>query len=113
MERVLLQPQHHSSSDKEEGKGKGSLFREPRLKVASKAAATGLSAAGGGTDVREIRSDVVVVGSGAGGGTAAGVLATAGLNVVVLEKGGYHTEKDFAECSELEADKKLYERAGW
>ncbi len=71
------------------------------------------SAVGGGTDVRELNCDVVIVGSGAGGGTAAGVLTAAGLDVVVLEKGGYYTEQDFAEFGELDGDKALYERAGW
>jgi long-chain-alcohol oxidase len=46
--------------------------------------------------------DVVIVGSGAGGGAAAGVLSAAGLDVIVIESGGYYDDEDFR-GSELDA----------
>jgi len=39
--------------------------------------------------------DVVIVGSGAGGATAAAELAEAGMDVIVVEEGGYHGTTDF------------------
>ena len=55
----------------------------------------------------ELDCDVVVVGSGAGGGTAAAVLAQAGLDVVVVEAGGYFSEEDF-DGAELDGYVRLY-----
>ncbi|MGH8949007.1 MAG: GMC family oxidoreductase N-terminal domain-containing protein, partial [Acidimicrobiia bacterium] len=48
-----------------------------------------------------IECDAVVIGSGAGGGIVAAVLAGAGLDVTVLERGGYRNESDF---THLESD---------
>ncbi len=42
-----------------------------------------------------LECDVVIVGSGAGGGAAAGVLAAAGLDVIVVESGDYYDDQDF------------------
>jgi len=56
-------------------------------------------------------ADAVVVGSGAGGGVIAGVLADAGLRVVVLEAGGYYDRGDF-NMLELWAFQNLYYRGG-
>jgi choline dehydrogenase-like flavoprotein len=42
-----------------------------------------------------LECDVVIVGSGAGGGAAAGVLSASGLDVIVIEAGGYHDDEDF------------------
>ena len=55
----------------------------------------------------ELTADVCVVGSGAGGGTAAGVLAGAGKDVVVLEAGGYYDDADF-DGGELGGFERLY-----
>ena len=55
----------------------------------------------------KLRCDVVIVGSGAAGGCAAAVLAEAGLDVIVVEKGGYHSESDFSHI-ESEAARSMY-----
>jgi choline dehydrogenase-like flavoprotein len=45
--------------------------------------------------------DAIIVGSGAGGGTAARVLTKRGWNVVVMEKGPHRTAEDFLPFDEL------------
>jgi choline dehydrogenase-like flavoprotein len=58
-----------------------------------------------------LEADVVVVGSGAGGGLIAGRLARAGMKVVVLEAGRYRNEADFTQL-EIPAFQELYWRGG-
>ncbi len=43
------------------------------------------------------RADVVVVGTGAGGGTLAAYLAERGWDVVMVERGGFHTAESFTQ----------------
>jgi choline dehydrogenase-like flavoprotein len=62
-------------------------------------------------DELRLHADVVVVGSGAGGGVIAGTLAKAGLEVAVLEAGGYFDRADF-NMLELWAFQNLYYRGG-
>jgi choline dehydrogenase-like flavoprotein len=64
-----------------------------------------------GVEPVQLAADVVVVGSGSGGGVVAGELAGAGLDVVVLEAGGHHEEEDFP-ADELSALNELYWRGG-
>jgi choline dehydrogenase-like flavoprotein len=56
-------------------------------------------------------ADVVVVGSGAGGGAIAAELAEGGRSVIVLEEGGHYTSKDFGLYAPTMI-KKLYRNAG-
>ncbi|HET9803206.1 MAG TPA: GMC family oxidoreductase N-terminal domain-containing protein [Candidatus Acidoferrum sp.] len=56
--------------------------------------------------------DVCVIGSGAGGGVAAAVLAEAGKDVVVLEAGKYYDDADF-DGAELGGFQRLYAEGGF
>jgi choline dehydrogenase-like flavoprotein len=63
------------------------------------------------SDGEVLEADVVVVGSGAGGGTIAGVLAAAGKRVVVLEAGGLSAPRDYRQL-EIEASATMMYRGG-
>lgn len=63
------------------------------------------------TDGVTLTCDVCVVGSGAGGATVAAGLCEAGLDVILLEEGGYHTRRDF-DLQEQNAYPMLYQERG-
>lgn len=62
-------------------------------------------------DEAKLSCDVVIVGSGAGGGVVAKELAEAGKDVIVIDKGGYFNEADFTQ-KETEMISQLYEKSG-
>ncbi|WP_379865812.1 GMC family oxidoreductase N-terminal domain-containing protein [Marinobacter sp. M5B] len=53
-------------------------------------------------------ADVVIIGTGAGGGTTAEILAKAGLSVILVEEGRLYHQKDF-KMNELDAYASLYQ----
>lgn len=58
-----------------------------------------------------VHTEVLVIGTGAGGAVFASELAEAGHEVVMVEKGGLYTRKDFSQ-SEAEMMPKLFEEGG-
>lgn len=60
---------------------------------------------------KEIYTDVLVIGSGSGGGVAAATLAKAGRRVLVVEKGSMHPQESFP-MTEADATKQMYENKG-
>jgi choline dehydrogenase-like flavoprotein len=57
-----------------------------------------------------LEADVAIVGTGAGGGTAAEILAEAGLHVVLIEEGPLKSSSDFR-MLEAEAYSQLYQES--
>ncbi len=59
---------------------------------------------------RTLEADVVIVGSGAGGGVTAEILARAGLSVIVVEEGALKSSRDF-KMREADAYPSLYQES--
>ena len=60
---------------------------------------------------QNLTTDVVIIGTGAGGGYSAEVLTKAGFKVIMVEEGAYHTAKTFSQ-NEAEATAMLYQQDG-
>lgn len=58
-----------------------------------------------------LMTDVLVIGSGAGGGVVAGELAAAGFEVLVVEKGSYFTDNQLV-GNERQSTEAMYEKKG-
>ena len=64
------------------------------------------------TAAQTLEADVVIVGSGAGGGLSAEILSAAGLKVVLVEEGPLKTSADFRDMQEGRAYAELYQDGG-
>lgn len=62
-------------------------------------------------DDETIEADVVIVGSGAGGGTAAEILSAAGVQVLMIEEGALFTSTDFKALDEFNSYSRLYQES--
>ena len=62
------------------------------------------------TNNENFETDVLIIGSGAGGGTAAEILAQAGLDIIIVEEGPLKTSSDFR-MREDEAYSMLYQES--
>jgi choline dehydrogenase-like flavoprotein len=58
-----------------------------------------------------LSADVCIVGTGAGGAVTAAILAEAGLDVLMIEEGGYYTSADFT-MRERDVTPHLYQEGG-
>ncbi|XP_051141716.1 long-chain-alcohol oxidase FAO2-like [Andrographis paniculata] len=93
-------------------KGIVELMYENTLSLKQCLVEKGLSVAEDSSEsMYRIKCDVVIVGSGCGGGVAAAVLAESGKKVVVLEKGHYFVAEDYSGI-EGHSMSKLYESGG-
>jgi choline dehydrogenase-like flavoprotein len=59
----------------------------------------------------ELKADVCIIGTGAGGAVTAAVLAEAGFDVLMIEEGGYYTSNDFT-MRERDTTPRLYQEGG-
>jgi len=61
------------------------------------------------TQDQTLEVDVAIIGSGAGGGTAAEILSAAGLRVLILEEGPLQTAANFKDMNDARAYGELYQ----
>lgn len=64
-----------------------------------------------GATEKEVFTDVLVIGSGSGGGVAAATLAKAGKRVLVVEKGASYSQESFP-MTDADAARNMYENSG-